>query len=530
MNPTFFFRAGLWLICFFLLLEPAFAGNDAALIQRAETLLNKGWYLEALGRLQELVEHTTDPDIKAKALLLIGETYGSYLDQHDIALAYFDNIMATYPGSPAASDALFSSGMTYFNKGDYTNAHSVFTRYRREYPDGMRFKSAAVWADIAEPLMKPAAPVKAMVSSHPKPAKPKARLRAGMEPVLRVLTHKDADSIRISSTQPLLATSADGRKRVYSGWGPVILGRRSKHLILNGRPISAAHCRVISAARELEVNGRSYRGDITVSATAGGLMAVNHVPTEQYLYGVIPGEMPSDWPMEALMAQAVAARTYALYMKEKNERNPYDVAANTVSQVYGGLLAETRRTNRAVDKTRGQVMTHDGRLIAAYYHSNSGGHTEDPRHVWNARIPYLRGIPDRFSNGSTNEDWECFLTYEEITRRLRRCGLGIGKVAQLNLEGKSRSGRNLRVLVVSDKGITPFSSSNFRMTMGENIVKSTLFHILPSVGGVRLKGRGYGHGVGMSQWGAKQMARLGSNYRDILTYYYHGIQIVSLNS
>lgn len=259
-------------------------------------------------------------------------------------------------------------------------------------------------------------------------------------------------------------------------------------------------------------------------------MAVNHISAEQYLYGVIPGEMPSAWPMDALMAQAVAARTYALYMKEKSIEKSYDLEANTVSQVYGGLLTETSRTNLAVDNTRGQVMTHDGRLIAAYYHSNSGGHTEDPCNVWNASIPYLRGIPDRFSTGSACDDWEYFLTYEDATRRLKACGYRIGHVEQLRVEGTSRSGRTLRILVVSDKGVTPFSSSHFRMTIGENHLKSTLFHILPSAKGILFKGRGYGHGVGMSQWGAKRMARLGSSYRDILTHYYHGVQIVSMNS
>ena len=119
---------------------------------------------------------------------------------------------------------------------------------------------------------------------------------------------------------------------------------------------------------------------------------------EKYLYGVVPREMPDSWAEQALMAQAVAARTYALYVKEKSVHPDYDLEATTASQVYGGIRAESQRSTRAVNATRGQVMTHDGKLIVAYFHSDSGGHTEDPSNVWNTdTIPYLCGVPERLN-------------------------------------------------------------------------------------------------------------------------------------
>jgi stage II sporulation protein D len=215
-------------------------------------------------------------------------------------------------------------------------------------------------------------------------------------------------------------------------------------------------------------------------------------------------------------------------MKNKNAGNPYDVVATTGSQVYGGYESEYAPTNQAVEATRGQVMVHGGRPIIACFHSNSGGYTEDSSNVWRAAFPYLKAKPDRFSLGVSGSYWQYFISYQDVANRLRKKGFPVARVKQVRVRGKSRSGRNIKVEVVSEKGITTFSSNQFRLAVGESKLKSTLFDTTPVRAGILFKGRGYGHGVGMSQWGANKMAQLGSTYQEILHYYYRDIEIVTI--
>jgi len=222
-------------------------------------------------------------------------------------------------------------------------------------------------------------------------------------------------------------------------------------------------------------------------------------------------------------------RTYALYIKEKNDTPLYDLEATTASQVYGGYFAESKHSTQAVNATRGQVMTHNGNLIIAYFHSNSGGHTANPANVWDTgEIPYLPGIPDHFSENRQKKTWEYYLSYEDALKRLNKYGLAISRIDRLKVTGKSKSGRYCKVIIYSNKGVSQLSSNHFRNTVGETKLKSTLFHMFPSPGGILFKGKGYGHGVGMSQWGARKMAQSGSTYQDILKYYYKNIKIETL--
>jgi len=279
------------------------------------------------------------------------------------------------------------------------------------------------------------------------------------------------------------------------------------------------------------VDALPYRGSFIISAKPEGLELVNHLPLEQYLYGVVPREMPDTWAEHALMAQAVAARTYALYVSIKSRHKSYDLESTTDSQVYGGYNSESKRSNWAVDATRGKVITHDGKLIIAYFHSSSGGHTEDPANVWNTgEIPYLHGIPDRYSDKLPQGKWEYFLSYRDVLKRLNEHGLDISRLDQLKIIDKSNSGRYRTVIIYSNKGIYQLSSNHFRTTVGETRLKSTLFQMVHCPGGILFQGKGYGHGVGMSQWGARQMAQAGLTYQEILKYYYRDIKIVTLKS
>jgi stage II sporulation protein D len=235
--------------------------------------------------------------------------------------------------------------------------------------------------------------------------------------------------------------------------------------------------------------------------------------------------MSPQWPSEALKSQAVAARTYALYQKEKNRDKDYDVYASTSSQVYGGFGVEKETTTRAVNDTRGKVLRHRGNLILAYFHANSGGVTEDAKNVWTADVPYLKSIRDDFSAQAPNTHWNKYVDLVSISQSLRAKGVDVDTIVELIPTAISPSGRVRNIRIRHNRGQTTLSGNHFRIKVDPKLIKSTLFTIRRSGNGISFYGKGYGHGVGMSQWGAYQMAKAGHPYTNILRYYYSGVEI-----
>jgi stage II sporulation protein D len=499
------------------------AYNDISGFDTAAGLLNKGMYLEALNIYQEISIYSDKQDNRARALLFMGTTYGLYLDQYDAALEQFDKIIKTYPTSQMASDALFNSGMVLYEKGEFNKAYEFFKQYMGKYPDGLRRQSAEVWADSAKDQM----------SQTRKPEEitaPPLYERDVEDTIIRVLIKNKAEKITVYSEQNISLYNPFSKKMIYRSSEPVIFTKQGEQLEANGRDIDLHMCMVKTDGKTIMVDNRRFRGDFTILADSKSLSVINNIPVEQYLYGVVPKEMPHSWAKEALKAQAVAARTYALYIKDKSADKPYDVESTTTSQVYGGFDAEKEESNLAVDETRGQVITYDGRLIVAYFHSSSGGHTEDSKNVWSADLPYLKGIPDSFSANIPNGQWSFFVSYNDMQNNLNKYGLNIGQIRELDAAGESRSGRLLGVRVIANNGTTELKSNNFRIKVGATRLKSTLLKMAPDRDGILFTGKGYGHGVGMSQWGANMMAQKGFGYQDILKHYYQSVQIVALSS
>jgi stage II sporulation protein D len=276
----------------------------------------------------------------------------------------------------------------------------------------------------------------------------------------------------------------------------------------------------------VRVNVATYRGSLKLIVTGQGrINAVNLVDVEEYLYGVVPKEMPPGWPDEALKAQAVVSRTFASYQKEANATREHDISATTASQVYGGVAAETDRTRRAVDATRGRLLTYGGRPALTYFHANSGGVTEDARHVWRVAIPYLQSIPDEPSARAPGAAWTAFLTFQQIRDALNRNGLKIGEIRGIEAASVSPSGRITKVKIEHNSGTSVVGGNQFRTITDPAVIKSTLFRAESVGGGIRFEGRGSGHGVGLSQWGARMMAEGGSPYREILLHYYRGLDL-----
>lgn len=273
------------------------------------------------------------------------------------------------------------------------------------------------------------------------------------------------------------------------------------------------------------IGDRWYRGRTLVIPTDQGLDAVNWVDLEEYLYSVIGGEMDSGWPQEALKAQAIAARTYALYKRNEQRNHPtYDLGASPDRwQIYKGVISESPSIYAAVDSTAGQVLTHNNQIILSVFHACSGGHTENVEDVWGNPLAYLRAVQDYDQNISAC-NWERTFSPNDISSRIS----GVGNVKEMVAEAHSpfRSVKALRI--VGDKGTRVLKGEQVRTTLR---LRSTRFNITRAAdGNFVLQGLGFGHGLGMSQWGAYNLARQGANHLQILGHYYQGVTLTPITT
>lgn len=257
-----------------------------------------------------------------------------------------------------------------------------------------------------------------------------------------------------------------------------------------------------------------YRGRVLVLAQQGQLTAVNLVDLESYLYSVLGSEMPTSWPQAALQAQAVAARSYALYQRGRSSGRAYDVSDTTGSQVYRGITAETISTHQAVDATRYQVLTYGGQIIEAVFHSSSGGYTENVEDIWQQPVPYLRSVQD-FDHDAPVYEWSQLITQSDFQQRIP----GIGTLVAAVPERTTPRGRIVSMRLDGNQGSRVISGNDLRKALG---LRSTLFTIGLAGDQIQIAGRGYGHGIGLSQWGARTMAVQGYSYSQILNHYYQG--------
>jgi len=283
----------------------------------------------------------------------------------------------------------------------------------------------------------------------------------------------------------------------------------------------------LSASREivLSLNGmkRRFRGDIDfIRNPEGTLLVVNRLDVEDYIRGVLYHEISHRWPMAAMKAQAVAARSYALYQKKANAHKRYDLTSDIYSQVYGGKTSEKYRTNLAVERTRGEVLMFRGRLVPAYFHSTCGGHTENVTELWtHPDLPPLKGVPCRFCFHSPHYYWERKISLADIREKLNTPSRPVKKINDIYITGRNASGRirTLKIVQKNDAVIT-VSGKDFRQAIGPNLIKSNNYRVHLAGDSAVFNGKGWGHGVGLCQWGAQKMAQQGYDYRAILEYYY----------
>jgi stage II sporulation protein D len=363
----------------------------------------------------------------------------------------------------------------------------------------------------------------------------------------------------------------------------------------------------------IDIDKRPFRGLIGFKIIENSkLISINYVELENYLYGVVPNEISASWGMESLKAQAVAARTYAVANINPNASYGYDMDDNQNSQVYRGFISEKEATTNAVNETRGEMIYYNDKLIQAFYHSTSGGSTENSGNVWFENLPYLVGVEDAFSDrsGSPYSEWQKSYQKNEIIKKLKDDGHNASELYLIEITKVSENNRVIECIFSTDIGELVYKKENARLLLGLmsswfTIENGSVFYFtneytfdnkddaeetnsVPSRGGImdsitdknttndkdiktesnlgsggitgkylitnsgtkkvnldkvavisakgvsvletsssdyNFQGRGWGHGIGMSQYGAKQMAAEGFTYNEILEHYYTGVTI-----
>ncbi len=374
---------------------------------------------------------------------------------------------------------------------------------------------------------------------------------AAKEPIMRVLIGNENEArFRADNSANIFVQGISSNHRRIKSLNLVYKNNKAKYSVNNLNTwfeLPNNFNLIISNGdkRGIWFKNRRYAGELRVSLEEKKLNIINYLKLEKYLKSVVGSEMPKEFPLAALQAQAIAARTYALKLLDKNKL--FDLHSTQASQVYLGLESETAKINRAVRSTSSLALFYKNQMINAVFHSSSGGRTEDSGQVWKYQLPYLRSVID-YDQNSTKYRWKNKFTSAELEKFFPE----LGGVNSIQIIDKSNTGRVLKIRLHGNNGSKIFSGKKLRkrlrllstkfevglkfnpinidnkLNFDNKIVDDFSTKTLPQVPEnyfLLVEGYGAGHGVGMSQWGAKSMAERGSSFREILKHYYTGVQI-----
>jgi len=378
-------------------------------------------------------------------------------------------------------------------------------------------------------------------------------------PFVRVLLDESSEDVSLSADGAFAIECLNrGEQEIYYSGQPVTVrnnGRQGLSVYDNrGNPIREAieEINIIprGGGNRVRLRQDRYRGILRVIPRGGVTRIINIVYMEDYLRGVVPPEIGprTDEEIEAVKAQAVAARTYAMAHLKQYEGEPYDIKSSIMDQLYQGVGVENKLVNKAIDQTAGRVVMYHDDLINAYYHSTCGGRTDDIADVWDKKeVAYLKSVED-----GTACSWSKYYTWREVFTELQLRGrveqylasdrgrdLRIGPITDIIIGERSAGGRIARLLIRTDNDVYRFHKDRIRWVIGRTsnpdlILPSDRFDVEierdsnQNIVRVVFKGQGYGHGVGMCQCGAIGHARQGWKFDDILTHYYTDVEIRKL--
>ena len=377
-------------------------------------------------------------------------------------------------------------------------------------------------------------------------------------PFVRVLLDDASFSAKIDAEGNFAVECLkNGEQFVYNSSGPVTAEIKNSKVFLEDNQgvqiyggLSEANFLPQGRKNILILGSKKYRGIIKILPAGANAQVINVVYMEDYLRGVVPPEMGKRTPeeVEAVKAQAVAARTYAMAHLGQYADQPYDMKSSILDQVYDGFNIETELVNRAIDQTEGKVLFYQDGFVNAYYHSTCGGMTDNIEHVWDRKeTPYLKAVADSGAcSWSKYYSWKEFFTESQLRSRIeqylsseRGKDFRINRIKDITILERTPGDRVGELIVRTDNDALSFKKDRIRWVIGRT---SNPDLILPSdrftmdierdgagyVSGVSFVGRGYGHGVGMCQCGAIGLARIGWSYDHILSHYYTNVEVKDL--
>jgi len=348
-------------------------------------------------------------------------------------------------------------------------------------------------------------------------------------PVLRVLLSRGPGKVTLDFIGPWQLTVHPGGASAAESVRRVVVQRTENGFRLADRAVAADILTFRSVqSPHIGVNGRVYPGAIRIYRMPDDTAAVvNLVDAETYLVGVVAGEMPSDWPANALKAQAVAARTYALYRRRTRREGEFDLHAGTRDQMYADARNIDPRVRRAVEETAGIVLMHRNHLFPAYYHSTCGGFTEDAQKVFSTPgLEFMRGLRCDYCRTSPRYAWSMRMP---VAKALELLQAQYPKLEDIQAVRLAAPGHRVETVIVEDAhGEVSIPATRFRALLGADHLYSTYFTAHVSGGSLIFEGKGWGHGVGMCQYGARGLALDGKAYDQILKYYYRRVSLARL--
>ncbi len=278
----------------------------------------------------------------------------------------------------------------------------------------------------------------------------------------------------------------------------------------------------------IKLNKVKYRGKLVlVPRDNDRFSVVEEIGIEEYLPGVIEGEMPIKWKEDAIQAQVVAARSFAIYQRKTKGNALYHI--NKLDLAYRGSYTNQSKTKRIVDKSRGTVMVYDWEIFPGYFHSSCGGHTENISHVFNLKsIPPLGGVDCNHCDKYRRFNWKVKLGKTEIENKLNAKKVKVNRIINLFTEKSGPGGHCSSIMIKHAGGTKRINANEFRLLVGPNVLRSTAFKVIDKGDSFVFEGCGWGHGVGLCQYGSQDMAKSGFKWFDILKHYYPKIDLVKI--
>lgn len=276
----------------------------------------------------------------------------------------------------------------------------------------------------------------------------------------------------------------------------------------------------------MEINKETVKFPITLTRARGKYQIIGNMDIEDYLAGVLPHEMPASWPVEALKAQAVASRSYAFWKSQEQRNNDYDLQSTIHDQVFklNRPSSSLKHVRDALESTKDQILLNGkNKIVKAYFHSDCGGVTDSSESVWGRSDSKAGSVRDVACSNRKRNEWASFFSEKQILDKLKKelmipTSLGLVNIL---VRKKLKSQRVEWVDILFTKGILKrLRGEDIRRLLGYSNIRSTLFKVTKNNRGWKFAGKGFGHGVGLCQWGTKSMASTGKSYKEILKHYY----------